>query len=63
MLTKKEILFILDALRRTILVTVEGNNITATIQRSPGGYSDNTEVSALQAKLSIMLEAASRGGR
>jgi hypothetical protein len=59
MLTSKEILVILNMLKeRRFLVIVEGKNAKVLEQSPSSGYSDDPEIGALQAKLSIMLQAA-----
>lgn len=56
MLTKDEILRILEGLNLKTLYS-DGS---VFLQQKQHGYSDDPEVGALQAKLSIMLEVASR---
>lgn len=63
MLTSREIRMILDSLRtQSITLTVANGKISTDIKKL-SGYSDDAEVSALQAKLSIMLEVAGKAGR
>jgi hypothetical protein len=53
---------ILEALRtKEIILTVEQGKISHEVKKL-SGYSDDPEVGALQAKLSIMLEAAAKRG-
>ena len=62
MLTLREIRMILEALRtKEILLTVEQGKISSEVKKL-SGYSDDPEVSALQPKLSIMLEVAAKRG-
>lgn len=62
MLTSREIRMILEALRvKEITLTVEQGKISHEVKKL-SGYSDDPEVSALQAKLSVMLEATSKLG-
>lgn len=56
MLTRDEILRILDGLQMKTLYS-DGRIF---LQQKEMGYSDDKEVGALQAKLSIMLEMASK---
>lgn len=63
MLTTREIRMILDALRTQRITLVVANGKVSTDITKESGYSDDGEVSALQGKLSIMLEAASRRER
>jgi hypothetical protein len=60
MLTSREIRMILDALRTQHITLVVANGKVSTEIKKTSGYSDDSEVAALQAKLSIMLEAALR---
>jgi hypothetical protein len=61
MLTSKEILVILNMLtERRFLVIVEGKNVKVLEQSASSGYSNDPEISALQAKLSIMLQAVNQ---
>lgn len=64
MLTSQEILFILNMLKeRRFLLIVEGKKTTVLEQSSTGGYSADPEIGALQAKLSVMMQAAHERGR
>lgn len=56
MLTRDEILIILDGLQMKTLYS-DGRIF---LQQKTMGYSDDKEVGVLQAKLSIMLELASK---
>ena len=61
MLTSKEILFILNMIKeRRFLVIVEGKKTKVLEQTGATGYSDDPELGALQAKLSVMLQAANQ---
>ena len=63
MLTAKEIRMILDVLRpKIITINMEGDKAVAKVMPGPPGYSDDKEVGRLQAKLSMMLEAAHKRG-
>jgi hypothetical protein len=63
MLTSKEILLILNAIKeRRFLLIVEGKQTKVIEQSAGSGYSDDPEIGALQAKLSIMLQAAHQRG-
>jgi hypothetical protein len=62
MLTSREIRMLLEALRtKEITLKVEQGKISSEV-RKLSGYSEDPEVGALQAKLSIMLEVASKRG-
>lgn len=59
MLTSKDILLILNMLKeRRFMVTVDSNKATVLEQTPMPGYSNDPAIGALQAKLSIMLQAA-----
>lgn len=57
MLRRNEILFLLDLLSQKTIVE-ESKDFPYRISCKAMGYSDDKQTGALQAKLSIMLEAA-----
>lgn len=62
LLTSREIRMLLESLRtKEITLKVEQGRISTEVTKL-SGYSEDPEVAALQAKLSIMLEVASKKG-
>jgi hypothetical protein len=59
MLTSKQIRYVLDLLAQEVVVPPT-SEFPFTVTKKAFGYSKDVERSQLQAKLSIMLEAASR---
>ena len=63
MLTQADIRLIMDRIGRKVVVPATDDfKFEIITARSRGGYSDDPQVGALQAKLSIMLEAKARIG-
>ena len=63
MLTADEIRLIMTKLRREVVVAERAGSFPYEItQRRASGWSDDPEIASLEAKLSMMLEAATRSG-